>query len=156
LKSTIQILILTFLIGSCHSDKTINVFSKDIKDQKEKEEILNKYLNKHSRVLDSEYYIKYQDNGGGLVPGPSDYYISVALKLQPDSIYNWVSHLEPTTPFKTDDWEGLSLNPKSWELIGKTKYYRSSLGTELKVVYTEQNIILAQYSTMPINVQYVK
>lgn len=95
------------------------------------------------------------DNGGRL-PAPSDYNITLALKIHPDSIINWVGYLEPTTPFKTDNWEELELNSKIWKLKGKAKYYRSSLGYELKVVFTEQNIVLALFSTMPISIQYLK
>jgi hypothetical protein len=156
LKTLLQISIIAFLVTACHQDKTINVFSKDLKSLKEKEEILDKYIRKQSQVLDSEYYIRYQDNNGGLVPGPSDYYISVALKVNPDSIYNWVNYLEPTDSFKIDDWNQLKLNPNSWELKGPASFYRSSLGTELKVVFKKYNIVLAQYSTMPINIQYVE
>ena len=141
---------------ACHQDKTINVFSKDIKDPKEKKETLKKYLKKQSGVQDSEYHIWFMDNGGGRVPGPSDYNITLALKIETDSINNWVGYLEPTKPFKIDDWDVLKLNPKIWNLKGEVNYYRSSIGYELKIVFKEQNIVLAKYSTMPIKIKYVE
>ena len=141
---------------ACHQDKTINVFSKDIKDQNQKKETLKKYLKKQSGIQDSEYHFWFMDNGGDRIPGPSDYNITLALKIETDSIDNWVGYLEPTRPFNISSWESLELNVKNWELKGTPKYYRSSLGTEIKVVFKEQNIVLAKYSTSPINIQYLK
>jgi hypothetical protein len=150
-------LLLILLVTSCQeNNKTANVYSYEIDSQTDKIEFLKKYLNKTSGLIDAEYHIWYQDNGTGRVPGPSDYNIILALKIQPDSINSWINHLEPSSrQISTEKWNELNLNKKNWNLHSQPELYLSSQITEVKLLFRKENIVLGAYSTMPINLDYI-
>jgi len=133
-----------------------DVYSYQIEDETEKSETLKKYLKKESGLIDAEYHIWFQDNETGRVPGPSDYNIKLALKVEPDSINSWIENLEPSSQkISIDLWEELKLDQELWKLESKPELYLSSLTTEVKLLFRKENIILGIYSTMPLDLKYL-
>lgn len=149
--------LVTLLIFGCQTEnKSTDVYSYQIDDKTEKNEILKKYLMKESGLIDAEYHICFQDNGTGRVPGPSDYNIKLALKVESDSLDSWISHLEPSSKkISIDQWDELKLDGDFWKLKSEPELYHSSLFTEIKLLYRKENIILGIYSTMPVKLEYV-
>ncbi|NMH87705.1 hypothetical protein [Flavivirga algicola] len=148
---TISILTI-FLMASCLLDnKTANIYSYEINSRAEKIETLKKYLIKTSGLVDAEYHIWFQDNGTGRIPGPSDYNIKLALKIDKDSIDSWINHLEPSSKkISIENWKGLKLNNEVWLLNSKPELYHSSSKTEIKLVFRKEHVILGIYSTTPL------
>jgi len=141
---------LIVFIFSCQEDKSIDVFSYQINNKSEKIEILERYLEKKSGLIDAEYHIWYKDNSSGLIPGPSDYTIYLALKIKPDSLDSWVKTLEPTTKvISTDLWNELKLDKNVWKVESKPEVFLSKSNKEVKLVYRKECLILGIYSTMP-------
>lgn len=140
------------LIFGCQSEhKSADVYSYQIDDKTEKIETLKKYLTKESGLVDAEYHIWFQDNGTGRVPGPSDYKIKLALKIEPDSLDSWINYLEPSSKkISIDLWDELKLDRNFWKLESEPELYHSSLSTEVKLLFRKENIILGIYSTMPV------
>ena len=150
------ILVIVFLFGCQAGNKSADISSYQIDDKTEKIETLKKYLTKESGLIDAEYHIWYQDNETGRVPGPSDYNIKLALKIESDSLESWINYLEPSSKkISIDLWDELKLDRDSWQLESEPELYHSSLSTEVKLVFRKENIILGIYSTMPVTLEYL-
>lgn len=145
-------LVILLLGYSCSFDnESTDIYSYQIQSQKEKLQYLNTYLTTDSTILDAEYYIRYHDNGSGLIPGPSDYYIKVALKMDSNSIHSFVNNLmHYNKQLPIDQWSDLNLNRKSWKLNTHPEYFISKSKKHIKILYRKENTILAIYSTSPL------
>ncbi|TPN82313.1 hypothetical protein [Aquimarina algicola] len=141
------------LLSSCQKEnKSIDIFSYQTKNKEEKFNLLKKYLKKDSGLLDAEYHIWYQDNETGIIPGPSDYTITLALMIKKDSIDTWVKNLEKSSEkAPLQHWEALKLDKTKWKLSSPPEVYFSDTMTEIKILFREENIILGMYSTLPIS-----
>jgi hypothetical protein len=151
------LVLVTLLIFGCQAEnKSADVYSYQIDDKTEKIKTLKKYLTKESGLIDAEYHIWFQDNGTGRVPGPSDYTIKLALKIEPDSLDSWINYLEPSSKkISIDLWDELKLDRNFWQLKSEPELYHSSLSTEVKLLFRKENIILGIYSTMPVALKYI-
>lgn len=111
---------------------------------------LNKYLIMPSEVLDAEYYIFYQDNSTGMVPGPSDWDIRVALKVKEADIPLWIEGMEEILPEQISEnmWEDLKTESFTWERHETVKYYKRPESRSYLIVYPDQGIILKMMSTI--------
>jgi len=143
--------LLILLVGySCLSDdRSINIYSYEIESQKEKLQQLKTYLTKDSGLLDAEYHIVFHDNSTGFVPGPSDHHITLALKIESDSLDAWINNnLDSTSQsISLEFWTDLNLEPNKWELNSKPEVFISKNKKLLKMVYRNEAIILGIYSS---------
>jgi len=152
---TIILFLLPLFISCQSNNKSADIYSYEIDDKNEKLKTLKKYLIKESGLIDAEYHIWFRDNGTGRVPGSSDYNIKLALKIDSDSLDSWIEYLEPSSKkISLDQWEELKLDRKIWKLESEPELYRSSLATEVKLLFRKENIILGIYSTMPVALEY--
>ena len=148
LKQKILFVILLVLI-SCESDNlTTNTNSKDIPSS-EKLSFLEKYIGQNKGILDAEYTIWYQDNSSGMVPGPSDFTIIAALKVEKDSLHLW-NDKSPKSNKKIDIsiWKGLGLD-STWRFLFLPECYHNNSGSRIKVIYPNDGIVLIRNSSMP-------
>lgn len=138
--------ILADRIGKPKEDWTTDTWSADFKGDQDKIEFLMKYVNCPTKVLDAEYHITYHDNSHGLVPGPSDWRISAAIKVDPGDIREWTDGMEevPEDQIDTGWWEGLDIS--DWGLDDSAAYYKRDSGSYL-VVYAGQGILLKCFWT---------
>lgn len=136
-------------------NKTTNLYSHQFKGKAQRLKKLKEYLNEDTGWIAAEYHIWYQDNETGLVPGPSDYTIKLALKIEADSIDSWIYYLQPSDKnVSIKNWEDLNLEGEEWTVESVPEVYFSSLQTEVKVVYRKERVILAIYSTtMPVDLK---
>lgn len=63
---------------------TTNTDSRTLADQQARLEFLAKYLKSKSAIGDAEFIIRYQDNSGGGIAGPSDWDIRAAMEISGD------------------------------------------------------------------------
>lgn len=122
--------------------------SNSISDDEEKIELLGKYYSVDENLVDAEYAITYHDNSGGMVPGPSDYHFTFALKFKDlDSIQHLTRNLnEIPIPFDVSSWDALELDQNQWKTYYTKTYYTSA--QKRVVVIPDQKIVLIEASTM--------
>ncbi|CAZ97466.1 MULTISPECIES: hypothetical protein [Zobellia] len=151
------LVLVTLIIYACQAEnKSADIYSYQIDDKTEKIETLKKYLTKESGLIEAEYHIWFQDNGTGRIPGPSDYNIKLALKVEPDSLDSWTNYLDRSSKkISIDLWDELQLDKNFWKLESEPELYHSSLSTEVKLLFRKENIILCIYSTMPVALEYL-
>ncbi|MCL2812897.1 MAG: hypothetical protein FWD25_13545, partial [Clostridia bacterium] len=81
-------------INHNENNKTTNTKSSVFDSKSEKIEFLKKYLLTYSEIADAEYHIVFYDNSTGLIPGPSDWDLKVAIKISPTEIDGWLEDME--------------------------------------------------------------
>lgn len=138
---------------SCFSEnRSVDIYSYKIDDITQRKSTLLKYIPaKDSGFIDCAYHIWFKDNEQGMIPGPSDFLVKYAMKIPPDSLDKWIIYLEPLSgEININRWKELQLNPKKWALSSEPELYHTSLKTEIKLLFREENIILGMYSSMPL------
>ncbi|WP_428266360.1 hypothetical protein [Haliangium sp.] len=61
---------------------TTDTDSRTLSDKEQRLAFLARYLRLKSPVADAEFVIRYHDNGGGALPGPSDWDIQAVLQVE--------------------------------------------------------------------------
>lgn len=142
------ILVLVLLACTQNENKSTRTRSSQFKTKQEKLDFLRKYVVNHSKVLDAEYTIWYQDNSAGGVPGPSDYTMSVAIKTDKDSVGRWVSGFKRENFAVTNElWNELPI--QHWQLAGEAQVFTA--GSSIKVLYPESGVLLGYFSSTPVD-----
>lgn len=78
----------------------------------------------------------------------------IVVKVESDSIDSWIENLEQSPrEISTVHWNELKLDSTKWKLESKPAFYHSKSNEEVKLVFREENIILAYYSTMGIQIK---
>lgn len=114
--------------------------------KEEKLKFLRKYLTHMEGVRDAEYHIFVQDNGAGLVPGPSDYSMTVALLVHPDSLVLWTQNCAgKDTLFDAGPWRQV-MPGFDWPVTDTALVCRPEPGVE-KIIYRNSGVVLAHYRT---------
>ena len=131
-------------------NKTTDTWSTEFYSQKDKIVFLAEYLIMPSEVLDAEYHIVYYDNSGGVIPGPSDWDVRVALKIQPNDLPLWLDGFvsAPEKDINLSWWDELSSANFEWGNDGAEYYRRSDVSFSYLVVFPEAGVILKAVSTM--------
>jgi hypothetical protein len=73
---------------------TTDTDSRSLPDVQRRLDFLARYLRSRSPITDAEYIIHYRDNGGGSIPGPSDWDIRAVLQVADDGSA-WHAGWEP-------------------------------------------------------------
>ena len=116
-KFIILLLLLISCLISCNESRTTNTYSKDFESKTEKLNFLKKYLNLRTEVEDLEYHISYMDNSTGMLPGPSEWTIRVALKVNTDSLSKWNLNCRQGIETKElGNWADIFTEDKEWNL----------------------------------------
>ncbi|WP_437722426.1 hypothetical protein [Sorangium sp. So ce861] len=61
---------------------TTDTDSQSLPDRQQRLAFLERYLRLKSPIADTEFIIRYQDNSGGGIPGPSDWDIRAVLQVE--------------------------------------------------------------------------
>ncbi|MEP6296930.1 MAG: hypothetical protein ABJ382_06365, partial [Ilumatobacter sp.] len=67
-------------------DLTTDTTSASISGESEQIDFLDRYVTLPTPVSETEFHIVYQDNSRGVVPGPSDWTIEFAVRVDPDGM----------------------------------------------------------------------
>lgn len=99
---------------------------------------MKKYLTLCSDVIETEFKIVYYDNSKGL-PGPSDWDMRVALKINKDSINKWTTGLVKVDEKVIDLnwWNEVPTGNMNWKLNSIPKFYKKK-GERVYLVVYEQ------------------
>jgi hypothetical protein len=91
-------IVLCFALA-CSSDRrnglpSTNTASSAFATLDEKVAFLERYVSFRRHYLELEYGVFYQNNAGGLVPGPSDWDISVIARVPPGELDGWTNGMK--------------------------------------------------------------
>ena len=131
-------------------DRTTDTWSSSFESKGDKLDFLERYLIFFSEVEDAEFHVVYYDNSGGLIPGPSDWDIRVALKVAPEDIPLWTDGMEKSVPDQIGIglWDGLKTERVTWEERDSPEYWKRPDSNTYLVVYPESGILLKIASTV--------
>jgi hypothetical protein len=148
--------ILLLLTACTHEvSKTTHTNSASFSTSQEKVRFLTTYLTPHSEIRNAKYVIDYRDNSQGILAGPSDYTMAVALKINKDSVDYWLKGLKKEDfTINLDLWKEVELKEPTWMLPEKQELFTGT--GETKAVYREAGIILTHYTTTPIDTKKYK
>ncbi len=134
--------------GAALADRSANTASSQFASDAEKVAFLQRYLKPRSPIEATEFHIVFHDNSGGLVPGPSDWTILAAIKIDPADIPRWTANRQPADAATMDPtrWKGILPSDGRWALQSSPRAYRSGADTVL-LVYEREGIILFRSAT---------
>jgi len=142
IKTFILFVLLLLMISCSKENRTTDTYSKKFNEIESKILFLKKYLNLRTEIDDAEFYIKYHDNSSN-IPGPSDWYYRIALKVNSDSLSKWnLNCITQDTLFKIEDWESIIPKNKNWNLDGQKLSCEDGY-----ILIPEKNIVLFLDST---------
>ena len=84
---------------------------------------LQRYLKLPSEVHATEFHITFKDNRKGIVAGPSDYDIRVAVKVPPDKVPLWAADMPKVDPFDVAWAHELLPKDDRWALRSAPTFY---------------------------------
>lgn len=155
--------ILSWLVARQPPSLTTDTRSRDLAEA-DKVPFLARYLKLRSSVEAAEFHIVYHDNGGGLVPAPSDWDVRAVMKVAPGDIAAWTADVAPpTSPDSTAYGYAPSdlgwiyeLLPKTdrWKTTSKPKIYTRSATTVIvfepeAIVCKRARVLMSGYCGAP-------
>jgi len=142
LKKIISLLVVTStLLISCEENLTTNTFSKDFSSHKEKIAFLKKYFTSDNKIADAEYHINFHDNSTGMIAGPSDWDMDIAVKINPKNLTKWISKCRKGNESDLSKWNDILPNTNDWKIEGELIFYTCNM------IWCKQNeILLITYS----------
>ncbi len=130
--------------AACESEnRTTDTRSTKFSQEGEKIAFLKRYVKLFSPVSAAEYHIVYHDNSGGLLPGPSEWDIKIALVIAPSDVPKWIAGFREAGKDECDlSWvREIPLEGHPWIRGGRPRcYLRPGTETEL-VVYGKEGIL---------------
>ena len=75
--------------GQTRGSLTTATDSQTMPDQQQRLAFLTRYVSARSPISDAEFIIRYQDNSGGAVPGPSDWDIRAVVQIERAGAAAW-------------------------------------------------------------------
>lgn len=133
--------------GSARESWTTDTWSTKIEDHDEKIQFLQKYVQCPAEVVDTKFHIVYHDNSQGLVPGPSDWRVAAAIKINQSDVDAWIADFDIVAEEAVDMnwWTGLDI--EDWISTDSAVYYKRSGSESYLVFYKEQNLLLKYFAT---------
>lgn len=122
--------------------RTTNTASSSFTTEAEKIDFLAKYIHFHSAVDKAEFRVIFQDNSGGLVPGPSDWDIRAVLHVADTDA--WIKDKVEREPFDLSWAE--SLYSETMKPTSEPHFYEST-ASQL-AVFEQERIILFYANTL--------
>src|SRR6266404_371403 len=90
---TMLLILLSAGTGCSRRSRTTDTRSTQFSSEHEKVRFLANYLKLKSEVEAAEFHIRYQDNSGGWVPGPSDWDIQAVMRVRPEDLNRWTEEM---------------------------------------------------------------
>jgi hypothetical protein len=120
---------------------TTNTRSASLPSDQAKVYFLKRYLVLPSEVQATEFHIVFHDNRKGLVPGPSDFDIQVAVKVPPDKVPAWTAEMpKAAAPFDISWAKDFLPTDDRWATHSPPNYYERA-GVYV-VTYEPEGIVL--------------
>ena len=128
------------MLTSCGTDElaTTRTSSGNFKTLSEKKKFLEKYVTFTRTYKKLEFNIIYQNNSSGLVPGPSDFNISIYANVPKNEINFWINGLTISSTPKELSWVNSIPNSNKIDL-GSLKWYTK--GAKFVAISNNQDVL---------------
>jgi hypothetical protein len=135
----IPVLLLTVFICGCaqSSNSMTDTTSDQLLTLKERIHFVEKYVVTGRTYSELSFHITYQDNSGGVVPGPSDSDYRLVATVPADELDLWIP--AGAKPTSKPDLNWLATVPDSNRAAGITEWYEK--GTTVVGIDRKQNIV---------------
>jgi hypothetical protein len=111
--------------GPAQPSLTTNTASSQLKTSTERVAFLGRYVKYRAHVRDAAFHVWWQDNSG-FAPGPSDWTIVAALRVDAADAPRWLDHARPVTdasdPFAQTS-PAAALVPAAWGVTSAGTHY---------------------------------
>lgn len=104
--------------------KTTNTSSDSLPSLEQRIEFLERYITFRRGYVDLSFHVLYQNNSGGMVPGPSDWDIRIVATVPPAELPQWVPAGVSATP--TADTQWLTGVPGAERVAGLKEWYSAT------------------------------
>lgn len=131
-------MLLSYWLLSSGASLSTDTRSSSLGSEAEKLAFLKRYLIMHSEVDAAEFHIRYQDNSGGLVPGPSEWDVQVVMKMPPEHVRLWTKDLDVQTDAPDLSWTKPLWRPE-WTVTSSPRVYGRK-GTTV-IVFESEGIV---------------
>ena len=121
---------------------TTDTRSSSIADEQAQIDFLDRYVKLPSPVIETEFHIVYHDNSVGRIPGPSDWSIEFAVRVDPDDTELWTDGISPEE--EPADWDEGLLD--GWDVDGDAPMFYARSGT-VRAVYGDDVIVQLSQTT---------
>ena len=117
------IFIATLLLVACNSSgpATTRTNSSSFASIAERVRFLEEYVTFRRTYETLDFDIMYQNNGGGMVPGPSDWDLRLVASVPESELLAWIPEGAKASP--TADKEWLNSVPTALDLSGVSEWY---------------------------------
>ena len=133
------ILLLAVLFTGCarSSNRTTDTTSDQLPSLEARVQFVEVYVVAGRRYSELSFHIRFQDNSGGMVPGPSDWDFRLVASVTANELADWIP--AGATPINKPELDWLATVPNSKRAAGITEWYkkgRTTIGIDRK-----QNIV---------------
>ena len=144
--ASIVLLTIALTLGGCGPSKPNGPQSTDtnsttIPELVDRIDFLENYLSFKRQYDELEFHILYKNNGGGWVPGPSDWDIRLAAVVPPEELPLWTEGLDVSS--EEANW--LTNVNKQIDVSGVNTWFRS--GGKVVVVDKENAVVVYRLNT---------
>ncbi len=144
--------LLSFFI-SCKS--TTHIDSHDINNTEDRIKILSENIYYGSSFYDAEFSLfnvnGFPNSRSFDAPGASSYYYEFVVKINPDSVNNWLNSFTEINSINTDlTWKNklIDKRPKPWKTTSSPKYYTKQNGNTIIIYYPKDGILFKSISNL--------
>lgn len=138
--------------GQLRSSLSTATDSQTLPDQPQRLAFLARYVPAKSPISAAEFVIRYQDNSGGAVPGPSDWDIRAVMQIERDGAAAWHEGWNACADAPDTSWATplLARRPQWRTPHSSPQCYRNPRAPRSQVVlYADDGILLYRSSSAP-------
>jgi hypothetical protein len=134
-----------YYLSEANRSMSTNTHSKQFATNADKIQFLKRYLSLPTAVEAAEFHVVYQDNSGGIIPGPSDWDIQAALKVAPQDLSAWTKNINRTSQKQDLAWGYSLAQERGWKLQSAPKVYTAP--GEIVAIFEKEGFIFKRLTT---------
>ncbi len=147
----VVLILLSAITGCSRRSRTTDTRSTQFSSEQEKVRFLATYLQMKSDVEAAAFHIRYQDNSGGWLPGPSDWDIQAVMRVRPEDLSRWTEDMsivgaDSREGYVFDGWPnwGYSLLPDDprWRVGSKPTVFARQDGSVMVAIFQPEGIVM--------------
>lgn len=135
------------MAGCSPPSKTTDTYSNSLPDLYAREKFLKQYFHLPGEVEDLVFHVVYQDNSGGMIPGPSDWDIKILARITTKDLSNWQGALQPWSPGEKPDISWIEELSSDW-VPDNARPNHYGTPSDYLVVYPESQLVARRISTL--------
>ncbi len=147
MRAGLAVLALVALVGCEKRSRSTDTASTSLPTAAARVEFLCSYLLCPDKPADAAFHVVVHDNSGGLLPGPSDWFISAVIKVAPDQTERWATGCTAHPSDARPDWaKPLLAEHPEWQPKGLPDGY-SCPGGQIRLIYVKDGLVFLHVET---------